>query len=204
MIHPVGRAGAMVYGGARGAIALAPRLALYLGRAAVVIGAGAVAGYDRIRAFFSEMSGGDDGSKSGDKGSATPSSRGPAPTPHSQAPYTKSGGQKLSEGFQKHLNRLGELRETIVYEIYRVKDGVTMKFGETAAGYFKSGPKTGILKRPQRQIDHLRNIGDKNIYQYREISKFATKIEARAFETQKIDQARKIDPNACPMNKGRH
>jgi hypothetical protein len=81
---------------------------------------------------------------------------------------------------------------------------MTMKFGETAAGYFKSGNKAGILKRPQRQIDHLRRSGDKNDYWYRELKKFSSKQEARTFETQKIDQARSTDPNACPMNKGRH
>jgi hypothetical protein len=54
----------MVYGGVKGAIALAPRAVPHLGRAAVVIGAGAVAGYDRIRAFFSEnFSGGKDKGK---------------------------------------------------------------------------------------------------------------------------------------------
>jgi hypothetical protein len=69
MLYPPTRAGAMVYGGVRGAIALAPRAVPHLGRAAVVIGAGAVAGYDRIRAFFSERAGGD-GRRSGDKGSS--------------------------------------------------------------------------------------------------------------------------------------
>jgi hypothetical protein len=51
---PYTRAGAMAYSGVRGAMALAPRLAPVLGRAAVAIGAGAIAGYDKIRAFFSE------------------------------------------------------------------------------------------------------------------------------------------------------
>jgi hypothetical protein len=204
VIHPMGRAGAMVYGGARGAIALAPRLAPYLGRAAVIIGAGAVAGYDRVRAFFSEMSGGDDGSKSGDKGSATPSSRGPAPTPHSQAPYTKSGGQKLADGFKQNLNRLNELRETVVYAIKERFTGKVMKYGETAAGYFKTPDKAHLLRRAQRQIDQAKRRGDTNRYEQEIIRSFGSKKEARAFETQKIDQARKIDPEACPWNKGRH
>jgi hypothetical protein len=64
MIHPVGRAGAMAYQGVRTAIAMAPRMRA----AAAIIGAGAVAGYDRVRAFFSEMSGGDGG---GDRGSSS-------------------------------------------------------------------------------------------------------------------------------------
>jgi hypothetical protein len=53
-LYPPARAGAMAVQGVRGAMALAPRLAPALGRAAVAIGAGAVAGYDRIRAFFGE------------------------------------------------------------------------------------------------------------------------------------------------------
>jgi hypothetical protein len=60
MIHPYTRAGAMAYSGARAAIAMAPRMRA----AAAIIGAGAVAGYDRIRAFFSEnFSGGKDKGK---------------------------------------------------------------------------------------------------------------------------------------------
>jgi hypothetical protein len=66
MIHPYVRGPVMAYQGARTAIAMAPRMRA----AAAIIGAGAVAGYDRIRTFFSEMSGGD-GSKGGkDRGSS--------------------------------------------------------------------------------------------------------------------------------------
>jgi hypothetical protein len=79
-----------------------------------------------------------------------------------------------------------------------------MKYGETAAGYFKTPGKTHLLKRAQRQIEQALKRGDSGKYFYEEVSKFATKREARAFETQKIDQARKMDPNACPWNKGRH
>jgi hypothetical protein len=139
----------------------------------------------------------------GDKSGATPGSRGPAPTPHSQSPYTPTTGERLASGFQKHLNRLDELREIVVYEIYRVRDGLTMKFGETAAGYFKSEGMKGVLKRPYRQIMQADKKGIPGL-RYREVAKFSTKKEARAFESQKIDQARTTNPNACPMNKGRH
>jgi hypothetical protein len=182
--------------------ALAPRLAPALGRAAIAIGAGAVAGYDRIKAFFSEMSGGDDG-KSGDRGSAPTSSRGPAPTPHSKAPYTKSGGQKLADGFKQNLNKLDNLRETVVYAI-KDHTGKVMKYGETAAGYFKTTGKTHLLKRAQRQIDQANRRGDKTHYKQEVIKSFSSKRDAKSFETQKIDQARSVDPSACPWNKGRH
>jgi hypothetical protein len=50
MIHPYVRGPVMAYQGVRAAIAVAPRMRA----AAAIIGAGAVAGYDRIRVFFSE------------------------------------------------------------------------------------------------------------------------------------------------------
>jgi hypothetical protein len=64
MLHPYTRAGAMAYQGVRTAIAMAPRMRT----AATIIGAGAVAGYDKIRTFFSEKAGG--GKDSRDKDSS--------------------------------------------------------------------------------------------------------------------------------------
>jgi hypothetical protein len=180
-------------------VANCARVAPILGRLATAYGIEEI--YRGLTNFF-KKTGGDSG-RSGDRGSATPSSRGPTPTPHSQSPYTPSTGQKLASGFQKHLNKLDKLRETVVYEIYRVRDGLTMKFGETAAGYFKSEGMKGVLKRPYRQIMQADKKGIPGL-RYREVARLSTKKEARAFETQKIDQARKVDPNACPWNKGRH
>jgi hypothetical protein len=78
-----------------------------------------------------------------------------------------------------------------------------MKFGETAAGYFKSEGMKHILKRPHRQImEASKKTGQR--YEYEEIGKFKNKLDARAEETKRILQARKSDPAACPWNKGTH
>jgi hypothetical protein len=171
------------------------RLAPVIEKAAIAIGLGEL--YRQTRTFFNEAF---------DSGPARGRSGGPSggsPTPRSQAPYTKAGGQRLASGFQKHLNKLDSLRETIVYAI-KDRSGRVMKYGETAAGYFNTPGKTHLLKRPQRQRDQALKRGDPGKYFYEEISKFPTKREARAFETQRIDQARRINPDACPWNKGRH
>jgi hypothetical protein len=65
MLHPYVSGPVMAYQGVRAAIAMAPRMRA----AAAIIGAGAVAGYDRIRAFFSENFG-SDGKKSGRLGTS--------------------------------------------------------------------------------------------------------------------------------------
>jgi hypothetical protein len=161
-----------------------------LGRIAVAYGAGDA--YRRVTTFFNEQF--------KEKGS----SRDPTSTQHSQAPYTQSGGQQLADGFKQNLNKLENLRETIVYAIKERFTGKIMKFGETAAGYFKTPGKTHLLKRAQRQIDQAARRGDQTQYVQEPVKSFSSKKEARAFETQKIDQARAIDKTACPWNKGRH
>jgi preprotein translocase subunit SecA len=109
----------------------------------------------------------------------------------------------LADRFKQHLNKLDNLRETVVYAI-KDHTGKIMKYGETAAGYFKSEGMKDILKRPYRQIMQAAKRGDANKYTYTEVKKFPSKKEARAFETQKIDQAKSVNPKACPWNKGRH
>jgi hypothetical protein len=173
-----------------------PRLVPLLGRIATAYGAEEI--YRRVTTFFNEQF------KDESKNSSSSSpDRGQTPAPHSQAPYTKPGGEKLADGFKQNLNRLNEPRETIVYAI-KDHTGKIMKYGETAAGYFESEGMKDVLKRPYRQIMQAAKRGDTSKYIYTEVKKFSSKKEARAFETQKIDQAKLVDPKACPWNKGRH
>jgi hypothetical protein len=72
MLNPYSRAGVMAYQGVRAAVAIVPKLRPI----AVAVGAGAVAGYERVTTFFNEnFSGGKDKGKadsSGDRTQSTP------------------------------------------------------------------------------------------------------------------------------------
>jgi hypothetical protein len=169
--------------------ASAPVLAAAAGRLAPVVGRVATA--MGISVLYKETKDAVDGlAKSGT-------------TPHSQSPYTPSIGQKLADGFKQYLNKLDNIRETVVYAIKERFTGKIMKYGETAAGYFKSEGMKDVLKRPFRQIQQAAKQGLGRL-EYSEVAKFSTKKEARAYESKLIDQARAKDPRALPMNKGRH